>query len=148
MFYGTYEHALDDKARLIIPAKFRDALHDTFSQNFMMCPGLESCIFLYTLAEWRILEERLKNLPSLSAPHARGFMRRLFAGATQCDMDKQGRILVPNHLRKHAAIERDVVITGVSNRVEIWSRDRWREYLEKQSQAFEETAERLNTFGI
>ncbi len=148
MFYGTFEHSIDPKGRLILPARFREALRDSLSENFMMCPGLEGCIFLYPLSEWRSLEEKLRALPSLSTPDARGFTRRLFAGAAQCALDKQGRLLIPNNLRDHASIDRDVVITGVSTRVELWNKDRWKSYVEEQARSFEETAERLMNFGI
>ncbi len=148
LFYGQYDHALDRKGRIIIPSKLRQALIETFSERFMATRGLEQCVFLFPIEQWRSLEEKTKTLPFMTGSHARAFTRLLFSGAIECSMDKQGRILLPQNLREHAGIVKDVVITGVSDHIEIWSTEKWTKYLEKEEKTFEGTAEKLMGFGI
>lgn len=143
MFMGEYQHTLDSKGRLILPAKIRDGLGDTF----IATRGLDDCIFIYTREEWGILESKLKQLP-LMKPEARAFVRYLFAGAAELETDKQGRILLPTNLREHAKLEKDVVVMGVSSRVEIWSREKWQEYTERMGPTVEQLSEHLTDFGI
>ena len=148
MFYGQYEHTLDRKSRIIIPAKLRQVIADTFSENFVATRGLEQCIFLFPAEQWKEIESKIKELPFMTGSHARAFTRLFFSGAVECVMDKQGRILLPGNLREYASIEKEVVITGVSDHIEIWSRKRWGEYLGKEEAGFEQTAEQLINFGI
>ncbi len=148
MFYGQYDHSLDRKGRIIIPSKLRQVLIESFSEKFMATRGLEQCVFLFPIEQWRNLEEKTKTLPFMTGSHARAFTRLLFSGAIECSMDKQGRILLPQNLREYAGIKKDVVITGVSDHMELWSREKWTKYLEKEGRTFEETAEKLMDFGI
>ena len=120
MFMGEYQHALDAKGRLIIPAKFREEL----GEGAIITRGLDNCLFLFPQEEWAVLEGKLKTLP-LTKHDARQFVRFLFSGATECELDKQGRIVLPSNLREFAAIDKDAVVIGVSSRVEIWSKERW-----------------------
>lgn len=143
MFMGEFQHSLDDKGRLIIPAKFRDAL----GPSFVVTRGLDHCLFLYPQAEWRNLEAKLKSLPLTNA-NARAFVRFFFSGASECELDKQGRILVPPNLREYAQLERDVVVIGVSNRVEIWSKSGWESYSSEADASFESIAEHIVDLGI
>ncbi|HHY36558.1 MAG TPA: division/cell wall cluster transcriptional repressor MraZ [Firmicutes bacterium] len=138
MFMGEYRHTIDSKGRLIIPVKFREGL----GPSFVATKGLDSCLFLYPREEWSNLEQKLKALPFTRAD-ARAFVRFFFSGATECEMDRQGRILLPPNLREYAGIEKDVVVIGVSNRVEVWSEEGWRAYSSKAEQAYEEIAEKI-----
>ena len=148
LFSGQYDHSLDRKGRIIIPSRLRQVLVEAFSEKFMATRGFEECIFLFPIEQWRNVEEKTKTLPSMTGSRARALTRLLFSWATECSMDKQGRILLPQNLRQHAGIRKDVVIIGVSDRVEIWSKERWAKYLEKEGKAFEKTAEELISFGI
>ena len=122
MFMGQYNHTIDPKGRLIIPSKFRDLLGD----EFIVTKGLDGCLFVFPKNEWQIIEEKLRTLP-LNNKSARKFIRFLVAGATTCELDKQGRILLPQVLRDFAQLEKDVVLAGNLNRVEIWDAANWTE---------------------
>ena len=115
MFMGEYNHTIDPKGRLIIPAKFREALGD----EFVVTKGLDGCLFVYANTEWNNFEEKLRTLP-LTNKNARQFTRFFLAGAAACEVDKQGRILIPQVLREFAKLEKDVVLVGVASRIEIW----------------------------
>lgn len=143
MLMGQYEHTIDKKGRVIIPAKFRDELGD----KFVLTRGLDNCLFVYSLAEWSNIETKLKTLP-LNRKDARAFTRFFLAGATECEIDKQGRVLIPNILREHAKIDKEVIIIGVSSRVEIWSKEVWLEYSNNVDVSFEDVAEHLDDLNI
>ncbi len=121
MFMGEYNHTIDAKSRLIIPSKFREILGD----EFVVTKGLDGCLFVFDNAEWTAFEEKLKQLPSLTNPNVRKFIRFFMAGASTVEVDKQGRILIPASLKEHAALEKDVVLIGVGSRMEIWSKERY-----------------------
>ncbi|MEF9919257.1 MAG: division/cell wall cluster transcriptional repressor MraZ [Eubacterium sp.] len=123
MFFGEYEHNIDDKSRLIIPSKFREAL----GSSFMITKGLDCCLFVFSMEEWTNFENKLKLLP-ISDKDARVFTRFFFAGAAECTIDKQGRIPIPPMLRKHAKLDKETTIVGVSNRLEIWNTENWKNY--------------------
>ena len=120
MFMGEYNHTIDAKGRLIVPSKFREQLGNTF----VITKGLDGCLFVYSNEEWKTIEESFRNKP-LTSKDARKFTRFFFAGACECEVDKQGRILIPSNLREYAGIEKDVVSIGALNRVEIWSKEKW-----------------------
>ncbi|HHT68002.1 MAG TPA: division/cell wall cluster transcriptional repressor MraZ [Firmicutes bacterium] len=143
MFMGEYHHGLDAKGRLIIPAKFREEL----GEGAVITRGLDNCLFLFPQEEWSILESKLKALP-LTKSDARQFVRFLFSGATECELDKQGRINLPPNLREFASIEKDAVVIGVSSRVEIWSKERWESYVDDAEESFEDIAENIVDLGI
>lgn len=143
MLMGEYSHTLDAKNRIILPAKFRESLGD----GFVITKGLDRCLFVYDNKEWGILEAKLKQLP-LSKPEARAFVRFFFSGAMQVDCDKQGRFLVPANLREYAALDKDVVLIGVSNRAEIWSKSEWEIYSDEISPVVAKIAENLTDLGI
>lgn len=141
MFMGEYNHTVDAKGRLIVPSKFREQLGD----DFVVTKGLDGCLFAYEKSEWKILEEKLRQLP-LSNANARKFSRFFLAGATLCEVDKQGRILIPNVLRSFSEIEKEAVLVGVGNRIEIWAKNRW---LEANSyDDMNEIAENMEGLGI
>ena len=120
MFMGEYNHTIDAKGRLIVPSKFRETLGDTF----VVTKGLDGCLFVYDNEEWGIFEEKLKSLP-ITNKEARQFVRFFLAGAAEVEVDKQGRILVPNVLREFAELNKDVVLIGAASRIEIWSKERF-----------------------
>lgn len=127
---------------MIMPVKFRANLGD----RCIATRGLDHCLFVYPLDEWRSLEVKLSTLP-LTRPEARAFSRFIFSGATECELDNQGRILLPQSLREYASIERDVVVIGVSARMEIWNQESWQAYSAKADQTYEELAEKMGEGG-
>lgn len=143
MFMGEYYHHVDMKGRLIIPAKLRESLGETF----ILTRGLDRCLFGYPLNEWSIIEEKLKALP-LTKKDARAFTRFFFSGASECEIDKQGRINISTPLFQYAKLEKECVILGVSNRIEIWSKDLWEEYFSESEDSFAEIAENMIGFDI
>ncbi|SDE87135.1 division/cell wall cluster transcriptional repressor MraZ [Sporomusa acidovorans] len=143
MFMGEYFHTIDNKGRLIFPAKFREEL----GEMFIATKGLDNCLFVYTRNEWAILEEKLKKLP-LAKPEARAFVRFFFSGAAELECDKQGRVLLPPNLREHARLDKDVAVIGVSTRIEVWNKNAWDEYNLKVSPTVAEIAENLADLGI
>ena len=120
MFMSEYNHTLDTKGRLIIPAKFRE----TLGEEFVISKGMDGCLFVYAGDDWNAFEQKLTSLPLINK-EARQFARFFLAGAATVEVDKQGRILLPAHLREFAGLEKDVVLVGVGSRVEIWSKDKW-----------------------
>jgi len=143
MFMGEYLHTIDAKGRLAVPAKFRAAL----DERFIATKGLDHCLFVYPTAEWNELEQKLRNLP-FTQPDVRAFVRFFFSGATECEVDKQGRILLPANLREYAKLEKDVILVGVSSRVEIWSQELWADYSRQAEDAYASAAESLVNLGI
>ncbi len=143
MFMGEYHHNVDTKGRLIVPAKFRDDL----GEMFVLTRGLDQCLFGYPLNEWKIIEEKLKGLP-MTKKDARAFTRFFFSGATECEIDKQGRINISSPLLNYAKLEKECVILGVSNRIEIWSQDIWNDYFSESADSFAEIAENMIGFDI
>jgi MraZ protein len=143
MFMGEYHHSIDIKGRLIVPSKFRDDL----GEMFIITRGLDQCLFGYPLSEWGLLEEKLKGLP-LTKKDARAFTRFFFSGATESELDKQGRINIPAPLLQYAKLEKECVILGVSNRIEIWSKQIWEDYFDQSEESFAEIAENMIGFDI
>ncbi|MBU0549478.1 MAG: division/cell wall cluster transcriptional repressor MraZ [Candidatus Omnitrophica bacterium] len=142
MFYGEFSHTIDRKGRLILPAKFREAAKANFIEKFYINRGLDKCLFMFPEEEWRSQEQKFKNL-SITKQQARTFNRLYFSGAVEMTADKQGRILIPQFLKDFAGIKRDVAIVGVSNRIEIWSKEKWREFYGNNQPVFEDIAEQL-----
>lgn len=143
MFMGEFQHQLDAKGRMIVPAKFRDEL----TEHFVITRGLDKCLFGYTLTEWAAIEEKLKALP-LTRRDARKFMRMFFSGAVEVEMDKQGRINIPKHLMEYAGLSKEATVIGVSSRIEIWDRKLWSDFYEETEEEFETIAEELIDFDF
>ncbi len=143
MFMGEYHHTMDDKGRIIMPAKFRESL----GENFVVTRGLDNCLFVYPPEEWQSMEGKLTKLP-LTRQDARAFVRFFLSGAVDCEFDKQGRISIPNNLREHSQLVKDVVIIGVANRLELWSKERWEKYIQIAEESYEEIAEKMEELGI
>ena len=143
MLMGEYMHTIDAKGRVILPADFRSEL----GESFIITKGLDSCLFIYTMTEWENLSTKLKQLP-LAKAEARAFVRFFFSGARQLECDKQGRFLVPANLRAHAKLQKDVVLIGISSRIELWSREEWNRYNEEINPSVSSIAENLVDLGI
>ena len=122
MFMGEYSHSVDAKGRLIVPAKLREQLGD----QFVVTKGVDGCLYVYSQEEWKRIEEKFREV-NLTTKDARKFMRFFFAGAAMCEVDKQGRILIPSVLREFAGLEKDVLLAGMLDHIEIWNEERWKE---------------------
>lgn len=142
MFYGEHEHSLDKKGRLILPAKFREAAKINYIEKFFITRGLDNCLFMFPEDEWKAQEAKFKSLP-FTKSQSRKFNRLYFSGAQEVTLDKQGRILIPKYLKDFAEIKRNVMIIGVSNRIEIWDLGKWREFYNGERSSFEKIAEDL-----
>ncbi len=142
MFYGEYLHSIDRKGRLILPAKFREVAKSNFIEKFFVTRGLDKCLFMFSEEEWRSQEAKFKAI-SFTKQEARTFNRIYFSGAGEVVPDRQGRILLPQYLKDFADIKKDVIIVGVSNRIEVWSKDKWQEFYGNSRQSFESIAEKL-----
>lgn len=143
MFMGEFEHTIDSKGRLIIPAKFREQL----GTNFVITRGMDGCLFGYPMSQWQVVQKKLATLP-LNKRDARAFVRFFYSAATECELDKQGRVNLPQPLITHAGLEKACVIVGVSERFEIWSLDRWQAFAEQAEGNFDEIAENLIDFEL
>ncbi|MGN1298833.1 MAG: division/cell wall cluster transcriptional repressor MraZ [Candidatus Scatovivens sp.] len=141
MLIGEYEHSLDAKGRLIMPAKLREDI----GEKFIITKGLDGCLFAFSITEWKNFEEKLRSLP-ISNKDARKFSRFFFAGAIECEIDKQGRFLISSNLREFAELEKDVIIVGMDSRIEIWSKEKWSKCDEDISA--DEIAEKMEMLGI
>lgn len=142
MFYGEHEHSIDRKGRLIIPSKFREVVKENYVERFFVTRGLDTCLFVFTEDEWKKQESRFKSL-SITSSEARRFNRLYFSGACEVNCDRQGRVLIPQYLKDFAKIKKDVVIVGVSNRMEIWSKENWEEFYRNTKDSFEEISEKI-----
>lgn len=138
MFMGEYHHNIDDKSRLVLPSKFRNMLGD----KFIIARGFEKCLYVYSLAEWEKLESKLKTLP-FTKSLARTFIRTFFSGATECEVDKQGRTSLTSPLVSHAGLTKDCVIIGANDRIEIWDLSEWDKFMLENSDKLSEIAENL-----
>jgi len=143
LFYGEYQHSVDAKGRVIVPSKFRDGL----GEKFIVTKGLDNCLFAYSAEEWGNLETKLKSLP-FTDKDVRAFVRFFFAGATECEVDKQGRILLPQNLREYAGLDKDIYVIGVSTRVEIWDKAKWESYSGDENMSADNIAEKMAMLGI
>lgn len=142
MLIGEYSHTIDSKGRMIVPAKFRVELGD----RFIVTKGFDGCLYGYSLEEWKSIEEKIKTLPLITGKDARNFTRFFFSSAIECELDAQGRILITQNLRQYAELEKDVVVIGVSTRIEIWSKQKWERYNDEQNS--DDIAEKMSMLGI
>ncbi|MBI4133534.1 division/cell wall cluster transcriptional repressor MraZ [Candidatus Uhrbacteria bacterium] len=143
MFIGEYHHTIDEKGRLAVPTKFRDRMKG----GAVVTRGLDSCLVLYTKTEWEKLATKLSNLP-ISQADTRAFARFMLAGAMDVSCDRQGRIVVPDYLRKYAKLGKNVVVAGLYNRLEIWDREAWTGYTKDTEKSSGDIAERLGELGV
>jgi len=143
LFIGEYSHSVDEKKRLAVPSKFRAELKN----KVVVTRGLDKCLFIYTMKAWEELAGKLGNLP-VGEAGTRSFTRLMLAGAVDVDVDKQGRILIPDYLKNYAGLDKNVVIAGLYNRLEIWDEKKWNEYKTKAEKDSDEIAEQLGKLGV
>ncbi|MFH1074081.1 MAG: division/cell wall cluster transcriptional repressor MraZ [Candidatus Firestonebacteria bacterium] len=148
MFMGEYQHSIDKKGRIILPAKFRSALAEKYIDKFVITRGYDDCLSVFPMNEWKIYETKLRELSPNNAD-TRYFLRLLYANATDTVLDKQGRMFIPAELRAKVAIVKDVAVIGSMNLIEIWSKEKWDDYLAKgKDKPFENVAQKLFDLGI
>lgn len=140
LFLGQFEHGIDDKNRLFLPARFRNKQSGA---DFIITQGLEGCLYLYPPSAWMALADKLEHLPLADKSEERAFKRMLLSAASEVEVDTQGRILIPQLLKEYAGLKKDAVVIGVMKHVEIWSKERWIAYQEKARSSFEKTAPHL-----
>ena len=140
MFMGEYNHSIDAKGRMIVPSKFREDM----GEEIIITKGFDGCLYGYTKEEWKNIEEKFKTV-NLTSKEARKFLRFFFSGAASCEVDKQGRILIPPVLREYAGLDKEVVTAGVFTRIEIWDKSRW---LDNNYDDMDEIAEHLSELGL
>lgn len=143
MLIGQYNHTIDAKKRLALPAKFRGEL----GAQVVVTKGVENCLVVYTQKEWEVMSAKLAALP-MSQGEARSFTRHLLASATEVELDKLGRILLPDYLKNYGALKKNVVICGLSNRLEIWDQEKWQQYSQNAEKGVEEIVSKLGPLGI
>lgn len=143
MLIGEYSHSLDVKGRLIMPVKLREDM----GENFIITTGLDGCLFGFSMSEWQKFEDKLKTLP-ITNKNARNFVRFFLSGATECELDKQGRFLIPGKLREVASLDRDVTIIGAGTRIEIWNEEKWEEHNSEENLSIAEIEKNMEELGI
>ena len=143
MFIGEYQATIDEKGRISVPAKFRTQL----KAKVVVTRGLDNSLFLYGLDEWEKLAEKLASLP-ISTANTRAFSRLMLAGAMDCEVDKQGRIMLPGYLKEFAKIDKKIIFAGLYNRIEVWSEELWNVYKAQTEQESNNIAEQLGTLGV
>ena len=142
MWYGEYVHSLDSKNRFVLPAKFRQQLQKLETEKFYLTRGLDGCLLMFAEGDWKGYEAKLKSL-SFTKKQSRSFNRLFFSGAVETSPDSQGRVLIPDYLKAFAAIKRDIVVIGISDRIEIWDKGLWGKFYEDNRKNFEEMAENI-----
>ncbi|OGY39785.1 MAG: cell division/cell wall cluster transcriptional repressor MraZ [Candidatus Brennerbacteria bacterium RIFOXYC1_FULL_41_11] len=143
MFIGEFQHNIDQKGRMAIPVKFRDEL----TNGAVVTRGIDKCLFIFTKSEWNALAEKISKLPLVQS-NSRAFARLMFAGAIDVEIDKQGRVLVSDYLRKYAGLSKQVVVAGVFNRLEVWDKSSWQDYKMKTEKESGDIAEKLSELGV
>ncbi len=143
IFLGEYNHNIDTKQRVIVPSKFRDEL----GTSFVITKGYDECVFIYDLNEWEVLVNKVKALPK-GDPSVRKFERFFIGGASILDVDSQGRVVIPKTIKEYAKIEKEVVFLGVSNRIELWSKELWDKYNDEENFVDDSLAEKMALLGI
>jgi MraZ protein len=143
MFIGEYQHSVDEKGRLAIPTKFRKELKG----GAVVTRGLDNCLFIYSMSEWKKLAEKISALP-FSQANSRAFSRLMLAGAMDVEIDKQGRVVLPEYLRRYASIGKDAVVAGLYGRIEVWDKTSWDSYKAKTEKDSNDIAERMGELGV
>lgn len=143
MLLGEFKHNLDLKGRIAVPIKFRPKL----SGGAIITKGLDRCLFMFNQKDWEVLAQKIISLPIVQS-NSRAFSRLMLGGAMDVEIDKQGRILIPDYLREYAGLKKEAVIAGLYNRIEIWDSESWKQYKSKTESESEEIAEKLSELGI
>ncbi|MDP2681911.1 MAG: division/cell wall cluster transcriptional repressor MraZ [Deltaproteobacteria bacterium] len=147
MLRGRFEHTIDPKGRISIPSKFRDVLLDKYDERLVLTNHYDGCLVAYPFIEWQIVEDKASKLPTLKKETA-DFLRFFISGATECSIDKLGRILVPPVLREHAKLEKDIVLVGTLMKIEIWAKARWKSIIARAEENIDEAREVLSGLGL
>ncbi|MGP1569538.1 MAG: division/cell wall cluster transcriptional repressor MraZ [Eubacteriales bacterium] len=143
MLMGKYQNSIDEKGRMIIPAKYRDEL----GGSCVLTLGMDFCLYIYPMAEWKKFMDKLSKLPTAD-PNARAFVRHFYANAAECEIDKQGRIGINPELREYAGLEKELVTVGILDKIEIWSKDRWDENSKKADSTPQDFVSKMAEYGI
>lgn len=143
MLIGEYDHSLDAKGRVMMPAKLKEDMGDTF----IITTGLDGCLFGFSKTEWSKFEDKLKTLP-ITNKNARNFVRFFLSGATECELDKQGRFLIPNKLRETAKLEKEITIIGAGTRIELWNKQQWQAQTNEENLSIDEIEKNMAELGI
>jgi MraZ protein len=144
MFRGSFEHSVDSKGRVSVPSRFRDILSERYEGKLVLTMDFDKCIMVYPIEEWERIEEKIKSLPQ-SQKEVKDYTRFVFSNATECELDKQGRILIPPPLRENAGINKSVMVVGILNKMEIWDKGAWDT---RKSQTGDKIGEVLSTLGL
>jgi MraZ protein len=143
MFLGEFQHNVDIKGRMIVPARFREEL----GERFIVTKGLDKCLFVFPMKEWAVFENKVKDLP-ISDPSVRKFVRFFFGGAFEAETDNQGRVVLPVNLREYAGIQKEIITVGVAGKIELWSKENWIAYSGDEDLVDNEVATKMAEFGI
>lgn len=143
MFIGEYQHSIDGKNRMALPAKFRKE----FKGKAVITRGLDNCLFVYPMKEWQAIAEKLGNMP-VGEKTTRSFVRLMLAGAVDVEIDSQGRVLIPDYLKNHAGLEKETIVAGLFNRLEVWSKNAWEKYKNSAEKDQDEIADQLGRLGV
>ena len=146
MFRGRYEYVIDSKGRISIPSKFKEILSQEYDDRLVIT-NYDHCLVVFPYQEWSLIEEKVKNLPALSKD-ARDFFRFFYSSGIDCEMDKHGRVLIPQSLRDYANLQKDVVLVGSGKKIEIWNKERWAEEFRKSQENFDRVTDTLSHFGF
>jgi MraZ protein len=144
MFRGSFEHTVDSKGRVSVPSRFREIIADRYDGRLVLAMDYDKCLTVYPLEEWEKLEDKIRNLPTMKK-EVKDFMRFLLASATECELDKQGRVLIPPTLREHAGIAKNVMLVGIIDKIEIWDAKAWEA---RNSQNGDKIGEALAALGL
>ena len=143
MFLGEYQHTIDEKGRMAVPVKFRYEV----ASGAVVTRGIDKCLFLFPKTEWEKIAPKIANLP-LPQANSRAFSRLMLAGAMEVDLDKQGRLILPDYLREYARVKKNVVVAGLYNRIEIWDAGSWGKYKQATEKDSDKIAEQLGALGV
>ena len=146
MFRGRYEHTIDSKGRVSLPAKFREVLKEKYDDQLIVT-NLDGCLVAYPDEEWQVIEEKVSSM-SIVRREVKAFQRFFISGAAECPVDKQGRILIPAGLRKYAELEKDIVFAGMTNKIEVWSKKRWSQEIAQVEENFDDLSTPLAELGL
>jgi MraZ protein len=147
MFRGRYEYTIDSKGRVSIPSKFKEILIQQYDQRLVIT-NYDLCLVAYPHQEWSVIEEKVKNLPPLVKKESRAFLRFFYSSGIDCELDRQGRVLIPQSLRDYANLQKDVVLVGGGKNIEIWNKERWEEAFRKSQESFDQVTDTLTNLGL
>ncbi len=147
MFRGRYEYTIDSKGRVSIPSKFKEILNQQYDDRLIIT-NYDHCLVAYPHQEWSVIEEKVKSLPPLGKKDSRAFLRFFYSSGIDCEIDRQGRVLIPQSLRDYANLQKDVVLVGSGKKIEIWNKERWQEEFRKSQESFDQVTDTLTNLGL